>query len=888
MEKNLPTEFSTSAKEFFFRWRFHTLQPTTISAHIQAIRNACKAREPFLKELDSPSFWLKLKSIDNLEEVKSIQAYWLKIKPFAHLNSKQLLNTLLEEILPLEQWYQHIEAELQYERASYENNNQWRPHWYKESLEQIIAKTQQNLTRLKNLKKAIHDALLLRCEAYESLEAPPQTDDVIAVLCSKINSLDVLEQPLKAPANREMCLNGDRRILIYDLLRASGISKDILQKKVLAPVDRLPRQALYQAAKIKEKLNRTTHFVNELLQKLEIGGFKNSLFSVKPLFRIRSVDIEALRRIRENLEEWGVLTPLRKLWVLRYGLYFLASFLVYFYLAQIMAPMLALFFSAASISTFNSVLFYTVGIAPIWYIAAQAFTKLGGFLLDFLGSAKKQQILGALISIEKNELLIANQLSQSVVDISHFDIQELMDKIEDYQTEIKNSVEKLNHYTPLEKFLCKGSIHAAICSMTLEMQTQEKRINTHLKRMANDIAQHIGDEIILMCRSYEQKNLVPQLPLGQIEQVEKFVRCYGDDKSLKVFMANNNVIKKWFTQMGKHKLLIPLRENMLKQPYGGYEMRNEALNGWKTLLHAYTPDPKKKLLIQKVIDLLIDGTSTLTQKQFKESITFLDPEHASQNIDAMQAQIFKTLPQRISQAHLLSSTQKKQIREWYQTHRQEIANAERDLAEMLSKTKKEGANPHLNSFSEEQLCRYHELLDGADIHGYLAETENVKRRNIVRQYFEAYQGENSLAYRLLKLIPTHQKKFMIEQIAKKRLDWILNHLANAKDPLLDKFDTEMFHNPRLLQVQSFDFAEYIAQHPQFNQRQNKQMEDFLKYCKRCGLDSGRLLSRYMNQDFNQPIIVHQLSARQRQGSCAAESLKKSQFSHSITKRSFCV
>ncbi|MBI2792161.1 MAG: hypothetical protein HYX61_09390 [Gammaproteobacteria bacterium] len=107
MEDYAPIPMQKRWKDRFFSYHLRHFQDLIIN-HERKIEVACSSVvTPVFSRLNTATFWKDLKSHSKKKkEIDKTHDIWEKIKPLAHLNSKQLLSLLQNEILPLESIYQ--------------------------------------------------------------------------------------------------------------------------------------------------------------------------------------------------------------------------------------------------------------------------------------------------------------------------------------------------------------------------------------------------------------------------------------------------------------------------------------------------------------------------------------------------------------------------------------------------------------------------------------------------------------------------------------------------------------------------------------------------------------------------------------------------------------
>jgi hypothetical protein len=124
-----------------------------------------------------------------------------------------------------------------------------------------------------------------------------------------------------------------------------------------------------------------------------------------------------------------------------------------------------------------------------------------------------------------------------------------------------------------------------------------------------------------------------------------------------------------------------------------------------------------------------------------------------------------------------------------------------------------------------------------------------ERNNLIRKFFEEYDGSVGGAYRLINLIPKHEQPEIVTSFAEKRLLWMLENIKKGTNiaTLFDENDTALFNNPDLHTYGKFDFMKTVINSECFKKPWCKEMDNFLVFCQKNGFDSGRLLSSYVEK-----------------------------------------
>ncbi|MFI4937498.1 MAG: hypothetical protein ACHQJ6_03185 [Candidatus Berkiellales bacterium] len=836
MKTFLPNELNAPWTYNFFSLKYKRFNSEVVVNHTTAIQRICQQNStPLLAQLNDSLFWDNLNSSSGYQpKAQELQTLWEKIGPLAHLNTKELLELLEKHILPLERGYQYFLKE------KHQKN--------------IVSQVQDNFARLQSLKHLVFEGLYSRTQAYRHLKAPRNVDDMVAAICQQINDVDALAQPLPIPQPFSATLNDDRRLTCYFILRNAGGNARSLQRDILSSLPGVGHEALYSQDNIQAELDDADQFTQTVLNELNMGSTGENLFALtsqkhftSSLFKsiARGVQQKIKDKVNATLLSLSQSTWLVNLQRLQYILFFIFSFVTYFFIVQLLQPVAFLLMSTATLAAVTNVLFYTIGIAPLWYLGFKWLEKTIETVRDYLVCWKKQEILDSIVTVERTQFLISNKLSQVVVDIPRFDIEELEQEVERCNEQIAKTQQALNRFSPGERFLCQGAILSQIAAIQTRLELKQQQVQTRLLKLTQHIAARVGEEIQLLQPSDTGDEPAPVLPQQQMEKLERFVKKYGSDETKRLFEHNTNVTELWLTQLETNRLSQNIAHAELDGPWGEYDLNERYLKGWEPILEAFTKDPKQRNAALKLNQLFL-GKLQLTEFQLNKlvyELSLSSDEQCSQFVEKIRSYLFKTLHARAPQNACLLSTQDKfKIEQWRLDHQEQIEEAEKAMKKIFRRTP---TLDDLKGIDNKKLERYYRLLDGADIHSYATGQMRSldERQNLVRKYFENYSGENSIAYLLTRFVPKHELKELLPQIAQKRIHWIMDHLdeVDPRNPF-DQRDRMLLHDHTL--SDEFDFQACVAASPVLTQPWQRNVALFLNACPTAGFSTDQVSARY--------------------------------------------
>ncbi len=831
-------KFLRSLQSTLFLLIYPTLPLKTINHHSHRLIQKLKKPHHY-QLLADKAFWDQLKREAHSGEVEKLELYWHKIEPLAHLSAKELISLLIDEVRPLEKYLRYSQALL------LDKTHLLKFRWMADKQSNLLNEISSQLQRLEKIKLKVEEAMLIRCEVHQVFNVSYYCDDALGQLCRAINLIQPnIEKHLEEPELSTIA--DDERIAIFDILKKSNVSREILDKIVIAPIRKKSVKTLINKSIVAGLLRDNAAFIHQNTQALEQHNALRKLFSytVKEPSE-RSFDV--IKPITDLLEKIGLIKIANALYRYRYLIYVTSTIIIYGALMQFLMPLMMAILSISTISTISSILFFTIGIAPVWYLISSNASNLIQSVRQMLFADIQQNLLDSLILLEKASYFVANQLSQSIVDIPHFDIERLLDTAQKMQHQLTQSANILTIKSSWKSWFIPYELKLSVNNAKVKLIEHRKLIDSKLSVLTSRIAEDISEEMTLLCASADNLQLISSLPQNQIAKLENMVAIYGDEQTKAIFKRNTNIINLWAQKIDVLHFGADIPQNLtLRQPWGGFDIRYDVLNGWKTILSAFITDPHKKPICLRINELL-EGKSDYTLESLHNDLMMLNPEQADSMLKSIQWFIFNTLSQRSSsQASLLLPSQKDLINKWFNQHREDIKKASDAISSIFSQsTISEPPDP----IPDAMLVRYYELLDSADVY-YFAKNKThlmAKRTNLARQYFEDYTGDNPFAYRLIKFVPKKDKNQILSQVASRRLQWILSNL-NVNKEMFDPIDGEMFHNFRLLQKNSsFHFESQVKASPQFNQLYHVRMEKFLIECQNHGFDGEGMLEKYIQR-----------------------------------------
>lgn len=763
-----------------------------------------------IKKLSSEDFWKTLKErIQDNAEFQKIYTYWKSIELLAHLNTSDLLNLLETHILPLQRGYDYWLADLPGEETRLQ--------------------IEDNIQSLSKLKLQVFEALFLRCSVYKHLNSTRHCDDVIQVVLNAINNTKALPKFLKKSTGITYKIDDDQRLTIYDYLKHAAYDDQQLIDNITSPIPKRRHVARHEYSQPEKKINQAREFRMSFNRQLKLN---NPIVQWLGSFNLNVNFL--LDPLKARLGFWFVFLQKG-----RYLLYFSISLLSYYCALQLLSPVVLMFFGVNALGVVSNSLFYSLGIAPVWLWGWQSGATLWSKAYDFILARKKQNIFDSLILLENTTHFIYEKLHSTIVDISHFNINQLQSRGSEILHELKHAKNNLENYSVLEMLLCSKELKAHVNSAVTKINEAEKKLRSSLRKVAKHIASTIGDEIEYLEHGLNKKKLLGSLPAKQIQDYNRFIKRFGNRIIYVEFLKNVNPITRW-SQKLIDSAFISLKEKFngeLDKPWGTHVCQKQLLKGWDLILESFTLDQE---LLRNCHELsqVLQGKKSISLVRFNHLVNSMKlGEQQKLFINAFQNTLYQTLDAKLaSNAHLLGESHKKTLSEWYQKNLTNIISANHYFNEFIKSNSSKNVDTKL-------LVECFELLDAEDLYLYSIGTIHnaSQRRNRIRDLIEKYDGnaENNV-YRFIRFIPDCERSKLITKIARARLNYLLNN--QSVNDTLNSTDRELFHNPAL-DKKKFDFTAVLSE------KRYQISESFINEC-RDNLLSPELDLRYTRMRTN--------------------------------------
>ncbi len=804
-----------------------------LNVHINEITKIVKIPKIYL-QLNDEKFWTNLIAQNEPDKAKALKAYWLKIKPLAHMNTTALIAVYVDNIRSLIRYYEFCEQALN------QTNPWWLPQTVREQKAALLGQIKRDIITVKKIKVAIQQAMLLRCNLYKQFNGTYYHDDALNQLCKQVNLLQKNSENV-LPVQEESYISDDDRLTIYDLLQ--GEIEEHKLKTIITPIRKKRINTFLDKSIVIAKLKQSALFVYQTLKRIKNEQALRKLF----LYKVNEHPLDFVVRWMVPIQAFLMALGMGKLFhgvfLLGAALLFASSFMLYGYLSQLLLPFLLILLTPSSVNTILSILFYTVALLPLWLYIATQYNSIKQIFAQYLYSDVNQHLIDSLIVLESSAYFIANRVSHAIVDVSHFDMKALVDSAESMQQRLGESLSSLEAVQSWKKRIIPQGLSQAIEDTKQKLIEQDKLIEARLQGLSAHIANEIGHEMMLLCHDLSNDKLTVQLPKIQISKLATLVNRYGSVSAKQEFKQNTNILMLWQKQIDVESLAHKAKKST-RHPWGTFALRKDMVNGWRILLNAFIEEETKKRIALRINDFLI-GKGEYELVDLKADLLHLFPSCAELVLKNVQWLVYHTLTHRYAiHAKVLGQEQRYFIKEWYEQHQPLITKAQKVVSTLFAHG---SCDIHvIEAIPEDLLAQYYEVLDAMEVYAYAHQKSPliIRRENKVRVYLEQYQGDNPYAYRLLKFIPKSDKTRVICDIAMKRLQWILDNVEKLQNDFFHAIDSELFHNYRLLEnISAFDFEMQVKTSRQFNEP-SLNMEKFLQACFGHAFDNEGLVEKY--------------------------------------------
>lgn len=676
------------------------------------------------------AFWEQLKAecpneITRIEELERIaKAVW----PLAALDTKALLHLLDEGVVPLKALYEEMK---QYP---------WGPE------EALLT---HNEAALEKWEHHIYNGLYCRSLAATRLQASREVEDIVYVLwqeCEEIRGGQKSASPLPSSLNRS--LNDDRRLLVYQTLKAARYSQAYLDKLLtLLPKKRLQARPVFPLAQ-QDKLAEERQKMRETL----------------------AVSSNSLPAFGKGLLAW---------WHQFKHLFGIAALL--------------------TVSFFAEKVFSLRSICALW--------GLNHYLKSYLWEGKKRTLREALWVWERSAKWTENKLYQPILDLFSFDSEEIERQMTENLLAIEKVLQKLDHVSWLEK-LWPDTFGLKESSLRLKevLRAQQEVIRQGARCLAQQISAESADAMLVLIKTIEKDQLIPALTPTCYESLKRWVEGYGDYALQKQFQQNTDAMALWITRLA-HCRVLRKAVDPHSVPWGGSALRYDALRGWHVLLNTFVIDPVKRESCLALNAWLMGESQALTgespAKTPWEWVRFLalgEKEEAA--IQKIQEMVFYCLPEYPAEyAYHTSEKHKELIKKWHEEYEGPVSEA----AQAIERSFLE--DPAMLSLEHStQLPSVYGLLAGEDIYYASLGEAPDHRRQLARDYFSRYQGETPVSDLLLRLLPSEDQAKGVVQAAIKRLHVLFEQLPSFLNPTeaLDPLDIKLFQKASVIKQGGFE------------------------------------------------------------------------------------
>jgi hypothetical protein len=838
----------------FFGSECYSLYADEVEKHVNAIKQSLNKapidseHSTILSKLNDPLFWNEMRYRCGLApEINTLELEWDAHALFANSSSQELLKLKDDHLDQLEMSLLRLLQELEANRDNHHLHGLWNPSWLIRWRDTAIQDAEYQLKECITLKAKFQKAVLSRLNLHKSFNVDRHYDDPAALITQNLRNLNYVGPDFQVPSFVQESLDDDTRVSFIDWFHAifPESTHDSL-KQYVKPIIQKTHEALTSASAIDEQ-NRKIALINSELRKKHglssVLNLKQNIEKKKSLndwFQIKLSDITGLKIIPDRL-----IKAVNLLWWSRYILATLVSLNVYLALISVIAPIAVL--SPLILNIASNVLFYTVGIFPVWWSLFEHGQTIYNSVLNIISNKKLSLINQSIEIIERNHKYITERLSDGIIDLPYFNTEILEASVKNRIIEIDNQIQTLTRKGVIERYLPNFILNDSIDIVVSELKVQKNLSIARMNQMARHIAERIGEELQLLERPDQVNNFSTRLSREKLLCLREFVTRNGSQEAIALFDKNSDVLGLLLTSITSAQLLHSEPQTQYaNEPWGAHRINPSAISGWETLLKNYVLDDETRTSALKILRLL-SGQEPMSIGELTSSILSIDPgSSASIWMEGIQSHLFSTLgtmPSDIVQS--LSENQRKVIQEWAKDNSSNIHHAYEYYESIFEheSPKSLSSSPRI---SNETLARYFALLDGA-ARGRKIEGGDLcgNFQNKLRDAFESYNGEHDLIIHFIRFLPHHEKATILCEAAKKRLTYILDSFDKN---IFSDSDIALFKNPYLSDEDSgFDFDSIVTSNKLFSASYKQGFSDLLYNFFKFELCSEDVLRRYKHE-----------------------------------------
>lgn len=792
------------------------------------------------RKLSNIKFWNKLKKRSHKIEV--LYDSFKMRSSFAHLSAQEILQLKDAHIDPLKHILAYRLKVLRHEYTRFKENKFWR-FWGKDKYYQKNLKfLEEQLSALNELENNLQATCLLRADLYELINVERQYDDVSGVFSIMLDRLNLLDRPLNPETSIRAGLDDDTRIYLFDWCAKNDRYDKSDLKKFISPINQNPYRLPLNYQEIEIEIGKLLKWCHKIKEKHGLNG-AHQLDQRYVKKKIKKTWVEKIFFYqswkKKLIPDWWSLF-LKKLHKKRYWFAITAALFFHVFFSPIIVAASVFYFGQWSAVLASNLLFYGVTLLPLWTLLYKGYKEILQFINKSVSCRKVSTIEMSIEQLKINQKYINNRLTRGIVDISHFNTDILAHTVSIKIIEIDNLINAVKKETRLEKIFTTDSLNDLKIEVIEKLKQQKKCLKKRFEILSDHIAERVKDEILVL-KNNADGSMVSKLSKYQILRLRRFVEQYGADNALSLFDANIDISPAFLTALQNNKFCF--RENKLKlcaETWGGYRLKIPTIHGWRSLIGQTFLNIEKRKSALAILDI-ISGKKVVVFEELKLILLTIQNGNISKWYNAIVNHIFLNLDQMsASIAVILNNHKKKLIYDWYQDNKKNIQEAYDYFWLVIHNKDRVRSN-----IEDKVLASYFALLQGAEISYYsgVASNDIIKFKNHLEEYFGNYDGSHSKALYYTLFIPKCRKKDIIQSIAFKRLEWLLNNSSKIYE--IEKADIELFKHPSLYMENSlFDFKNYILSHSLYHAQWNINIKSFLKLCQDCGLDSGKLLLHY--------------------------------------------
>lgn len=865
---SLPGKMNHSFKEGYFDRGVERYYFDKINDNLDILKKTeapPSTPSPVACRLNNPSFWQELHQFaENNERINHIETIWRQIAPFSHLSLQALWETKTKHLQPLVFQIEALKKELEAERQITMGYFTPAQSFHLKQIEASIGKVGKIRSDIAQFETKFQNSVFARLSLYQ-LSSNHKLDMPVNTIVDEINKLNIIGK-ISVSKEQKGVISDDLRTCFYDWLVNANPARKQQFDNIIEPIHQKGFLPVVTNPEIEQSKKHFSTFYEDISNKLLVSSVAKKKHNDKKRFLASRIATWLSNLVLPR----PVVKALQVMWYARWIVLQCILASVYFWgSAILLAPIAATIGLPLSIVT--NVAFYAIAMFPTWVMTYTAYNWVKDTISDWVIRPKKIQIFDALEALDASERLIRTELSQGILDISHYDIKAHLKKVEDVVKQLSQIKESLKSTWFWQRALFKPEL-AVGNSVVAKIDETNDRLKGAQAPIAANITKRLPSNLKQLHKNHLNNKIEPLFPENQFKKLALFVKEFANEVTQRSFLANTQLAMGLVKALSKQKcMILSACKSEANAPWGSHGIDKACLTGWQILINGAQQDGPQKQAAQRLIKLLI-GEQGMSLPELEEVVSKIAPDDFDNTLKHIQNHVFLCLDNYpYGYATLLSSAQKQIITNWEKENNGLIivANSFIDKA-ILS----DGPDISLIAkANESELVKYFKAFEGGLIASAAKGNSILGAQNKVKAFLENDDGSNPKTLYLVRFMPKQSKTSVVDSIATKRLNWLIENSKKVTD--ITDTDIELFYHPALNEKSAkFKANSQIRQHTKFSDRYDASFLSLLNKLKDCGLVSTSLITRYKalhEHETNIKPVTPQFSSKDVPASCRQQT-----------------